>query len=368
MGERSHDFYRRVDWFLVACLLVVLAFGVVFVASASTPERPRLGRHVLWIIIGLAALVITARMNYAVFVNYAYTIYVVCIIALVAVLFTRPVNYARSWFDLGLFKVQPSEFAKLGLVLCLAKYLSESESYRSLKGLAIPLGLTLLPAALILRQPDLGTAMVFFPVCFAMLYAAGARLKHLGLTAVMGLAGAMGMFLIMHDYQKRRILAWLNPEHYEAGEAFQLLQSLVALGSGGVLGKGIGRGTQNKLGLVPVKESDFIFSVIGEEAGFIGAATLLALFALIFVAGFGIAQRAREPSGRMVALGVVVLIATQAFINVGVAEALLPTTGVTLPLVSYGGSSMLTCCIAVGLLLSVGGHRQWVISQDDFEE
>ena len=154
MGERGHDFYRRVDWFLVACLLVVLAFGVVFVKSASTLERPRLGRHILWIAIGLAALVAMARMNYAVFVRYAYTVYAVCIIALVAVLFTRPVNYARSWFDLGLFKVQPSEFAKLGLVLCLAKYLSESESYRSLKGLAIPLGLTLLPAALGFRTPN----------------------------------------------------------------------------------------------------------------------------------------------------------------------------------------------------------------------
>ncbi len=367
MSDSPREFFRRLDWFMVACVVGVILFGLIFVASAASSGSDRFFKHVVFVVLGIGVMIVTARLDYAVLVRHGYTIFAISIITLLTVLLTRPVNNATSWFDLGIIKVQPSEFAKVALVLVLAKYLSESESYRTAGGLVTPLLITMAPSVLILLQPDLGTAMVFIPVCFAMLYAAGARWRHLSMAGGVGLGAVAFMYaFVLHDYQKRRIEAWLDPTRYSAEDAYQLLQSRIALGSGGLWGKGVGCGTQNKLGFVPVRDSDFILSVIGEEAGFVGAAALVLLFLMIFAAGFGICERTREPGGRMVAVGVVVLLATQTFINVGVAVGLLPTTGVTLPFVSYGGSSMLTCCIAMGMLLSVGSHPHWVISKDDF--
>jgi rod shape determining protein RodA len=212
----------------------------------------------------------------------------------------------------------------------------------------------LLPVGLILLQPDLGTAMTFLPVVAVAVFVAGARLWQLGLLGAAGLGGATLMWLrVMRDYQKVRIYAWLDPEPHKLGKAFQLVQSQIAIGSGGMWGKGLGLGTQNQFDLLPLKESDFIFAVIAEEGGFVLASVLLLLLVFLVLAGALTALGARDRAGRVLAAATVALLGGQALINIGVTLGLLPTTGITLPFVSYGGSSMLTSFMAVGLLANV---------------
>jgi cell division protein FtsW (lipid II flippase) len=211
--------------------------------------------------------------------------------------------------------------------------------------------------ALILRQPDMGTAMVFLPMVGMAVFVAGARLWHLTALAAGGIGGAGFVWLrVMHDYQRERVYAWLDPEPYKLGKAYQLIQSLIAVGSGGLLGKGLGRGTQNQFDLLPLKESDFIFSVIAEEGGFLAAAGLLLLVAVLVMAGCAIAMRASDREGQVLAAMATVLLGGQVIINVAVSVGLLPTTGITLPFVSYGGSSMLTCFVAAGLLANIAAR------------
>jgi rod shape determining protein RodA len=275
-------------------------------------------------------------------------------LALVLVLFTSPVKGARSWFNLGFMKAQPSEFMKLAYVLLLARYLSGAPEPLSFRHLAVALGIMVMPVGLILMQPDLGTAMTFMPVVVMTVFVAGARLWHLGALGAGGVGAALLMwFRIMHDYQKERIYAWLDPEPYKLGKAYQLIQSQIAVGSGGLWGKGLGMGTQNRFDLLPLKESDFIFAVIAEEGGFLRASVLLLILVFLVLAGVLVALRARDRSGRILAASVVALLGGQALINVGVTLGLLPTTGITLPFVSYGGSSMLTSFMAVGLLANI---------------
>jgi rod shape determining protein RodA len=359
MAERVS--YRSIDWFVLGCVAALVAFGILFIQSAQAEHASRGARQLLWAAMGLAAMVAVIQADYMRLMRYAYVIYAATIALLVAVLFTRPVNFASSWFDLGFMKFQPSEIAKIGWLLAMARFLPAQDHHRRLLGLLPPTGVTLLPLALILWQPDLGTAMIFVPAFFTVLYAAGARGAHLGVVALSG-AGASGAMWIafMRDYQKRRVLAWLNPARYATTDAYQMLKSRIAVGSGGLTGHGLGRGEINRLGWVPEKDTDLIFSVVAEEWGFAGSIALIGLFALLVAALIDIAQRTDEPQGRLIAVGVASLVGFQAAVNLWVATGLLPTTGVTLPFVSYGGSSLLVSFVMVGLALNVaarGGGR-----------
>jgi rod shape determining protein RodA len=231
------------------------------------------------------------------------------------------------------------------------------DSYKRLGGLVLPLLLCLVPMALILKQPDLGTTLVLIPVAFAILLAAGARLWHLALVGLGGSGGLVLMwFTVMKDYQKARILAWLDPEAYRLREAYQLLLSRVAIGSGGFLGTW-GDSKQSGLDLLPEKHTDFIFAVVAEQGGFLAAGTLLTVLFLMTLSGFGIALRTREPAGRLIAVGIATLLGGQALVNASVALGLLPTTGLTFPFVSYGGSSLISSFLCLGLLINIGSLR-----------
>jgi len=348
---------KRLPLVLLAAVAGLVVYGAVFVPSAAGGRSDLIAKHLLWAGLGLVAFFAVFLVDFRLYVRWSYLAYAAGLLSLVAVLFTAPVKGAHSWFNLGFMKVQPSEFMKLALILMLTRVLAGAGEPGRLRDLAIALALTFVPVALILRQPDMGTAMVFLPMVGMAVFVAGARLWHLTALAAGGIGGAGFVWLrVMHDYQRERVYAWLDPEPYKLGKAYQLIQSLIAVGSGGLLGKGLGRGTQNQFDLLPLKESDFIFSVIAEEGGFLAAAGLLLLVAVLVMAGCAIAMRASDREGQILAAMATVLLGGQVIINVAVSVGLLPTTGITLPFVSYGGSSMLTCFVAAGLLANVAAR------------
>ena len=348
----------RRHWPLLLVVLCSSLMGLLFLGSAGEGSE-RVAKQCLWLAAGLGAMAAVTFVDYHHLLRGAREIYAFVLFLLVLILFARPVSGARSWFRLGFFSVQPSEFMKPALILLLARILSSPGRRGRPEDLIMPLVLTLAPVALILRQPDLGTAGLFLPLMLVMLYVAGTELKHLGMVAGgMGAAAGMMWWLVMKDYQRRRILAWLHPEEYSLRDAWQMRQSLTAIGSGGFWGKGLHQGALNKLGLIPVKETDLIYSVVCEEWGFWGGMMLLCFLAAATLFCISIAAKARETPARLIASGAAALLGSQALLNLYVAVGLLPTTGVTLPFVSYGGSSMLSCYICVGLALSVSEHER----------
>jgi rod shape determining protein RodA len=365
---------QRYDLFLLGCVSLILFIGAVFVGSASSTLTGSggtlgiLGRQLLYIGMGVTVLVALQRVHYRTILENAPLLYLAGLILLSGVFLTRPINGARSWYNLYVFKLQPSELMKPILILTLSHYLMYRDSYKRLSGLAVPLVLALVPMLLILKQPDLGTFLCFAPMVFILLYAAGAKLWHLLLMMLAG-NGAMVLmwFTVMKEYQKRRVFAWLDPEQYRLNEAWQLLRAETAIGSGGLFGKGWGQASQSGLNLLPEKHTDFIFAVIAEEGGFVVAALLLLLIFCVTLAGLNIALRTREPAGRLIATGCVAMFSAQSLINIGVAIGLLPTTGLTLPFVSYGGSSMLSAFICLGLLLNVSAQQDMVLTRDQFD-
>ena len=366
--------WKHIDFFLLGCIALVVMIGVCFVASAAR-GMPDLGgsaglagRQALFICIGVAFFTAIQRVSYLTILRHAPLLYLVGLLLLCGVFGTHAIKGAHKWFNLYLFKLQPSELMKPIMILTLAHYLMYRDSYKKLAGLIVPLVLAMVPMLLILKQPDLGTMLAFVPVILAMLFAAGARLWHLVLMVFCGAGGLTGMwFTVMHPYQKLRVLAWLHPEQYRVREAWQLLRSESAIGSGGFFGKGWGESGQNGLNFLPEKHTDFIFAVVAEEGGFFMGALLLLLIFLTALSGLGIAARTREPAGRLIAVGCVMMLCSQVLINSGVALGLLPTTGLTFPFVSYGGSSVISSFICLGLLVNIGTQREPVLARDDFE-
>ncbi len=303
----------------------------------------------------------------------------------------HPINGAWRWIDLGAFQLQPSEFAKITYVMALAWYLRYRTNYRTLAGLIWPLGLTLLPMFLILKEPDLGTVLLLLPVFFSVLLVAGAKRRHLAGLVMMCVAAAPALYYTMHDYQRMRVLgavlqsestrAWLldHPKalstlqvtsaqvaQWQKDEGYQLDRSKVALATGGVLGIRDADADCMRYGFLPEWHTDFIFAVVGHRWGLIGCGVVLACYGVILVAGCHVAAATNEPFGRLLAVGAVVLVATQAAINVGMATGLLPVAGITLPFVSYGGSSLTANGAIMGLLLSIGVRKPIVLAPEPF--
>jgi cell division protein FtsW (lipid II flippase) len=294
----------------------------------------------------------------------------------------RPVNGACNWIKFGSVGLQPAELTKIGFVMVLARYLRFRSNYRSVAGLLPPFGLALFPLALILKQPDLGTALVFIPTLFAMLFVAGARLNHLFVIVGAGLLMAPVVWMsgqqerplfrhlpeLVRPYQRARVNAMFAREDDPAAmkkENYQVWRAMMALASGGPTGKGPG---EIPIGQhVPEAHNDMVFALVGEQFGFVGSAVVLGAYMVLFAAGIEIAGATREPFGRLVALGIVATLAGQTFINVMVVVRLMPVTGITLPFVSYGGSSLLASFIAAGLLLNIGQNRPIVMARDSFD-
>lgn len=351
---------------IVTYVLALIGLVMVFSASGVMAESRYqastyfLGKQATWLAVGLLALHTASYLNYEVWRN--LTILIVGFIMLLLILVLLPslgaeVKGARRWLRIGMVSVQPAEMAKLAVVFYLATYLSrKGDRITEFSYFFPPVLIVGLMAALILAQPDMGTAVLLCFLLVGLLFIGGARILHLfGLVLVLA---PLAMGLIMgSEYRQRRLFSFLDPWQDPTDSGFQLIQSFLALGNGGLLGVGLAEGKQ-KLFFLPEAHTDFVLAFVGEELGLLGTGSLMVLFALLVLKGFQIAQRAEEPFGRYLALGVTLLLGVQALINAGVVCGLLPTKGLTLPLVSYGGSSLLTSLLAIGILLSISRDRQ----------
>lgn len=353
---------------LVLLVAALVSVGMLMIFSTSTvPAREYyrdsyflLKKQMLWIVVGLVFFWGGARLDYHFYRNKSRGLLLVGAVLLVAVLIPgigREGGGAHRWLRIGGIGFQPSELVKYFLVIYLADLLARRQgNLESLSGGFLPPIVVIgLFSGLVILQPDLGTALSFVGVGLILLFAGGARLFHLSIL-ILGLLPALAVLIFRVGYRKQRILAFLNPGRDPQGAGFQIRQSLIALGSGGVLGLGLGESRQ-KLFYLPAAHTDFIFSILGEELGFLGAALVVLLFVGLLVTGFLISQRAEDLFGRLLALGITVMISLQAFVNIGVTCGILPTKGLPLPFVSYGGSNLVASFFAVGILFNIASRR-----------
>ena len=353
--------FRRINWSLVLVLTMTAMIGIAMLYSAANGNLdPWASRHAARFGAGLVMMIGIALIDIRHLLRWAYGIYglALAMLALVEIMGISGMG-AQRWIDLGFFQQQPSEVMKMALVLALARYFHglTMEETRRLRALAALLLLVLAPAALVLRQPDLGTAVMLMLTSAAILLAAGVRLRIFAIVAVAGLSAIPLAWQFLRDYQKERILTFLDPERDPLGAGYHILQSKIALGSGGMFGKGFLNGTQSQLSFLPERQTDFIFTMLAEEFGLMGGLTLLALYTLILIYGFVIGLGTKSQFARLVATGVTATFFVYVFINIAMVTGLIPVVGVPLPLVSYGGTAMVTIMVGIGLLMSVYVHR-----------
>jgi len=416
MPNRVKTFLIRTHWPILLAMLALMGIGVMAIGISERAEGTGshfATRQTIYAVLGVAAYLGMASLPYPRIGKWAYVLLAGTIALLLVVLVLPPIRGSRRWIDLKFFLFQPSELAKLTFIVLLAWYLRRGDNYRRLRGLILPFVLTLVPMALILAEPDLGTALLLLPTLYVMLFAAGARLRHLlGIVAV----GTAVIFLpvpravsddmgpveaadrralayhwgdapwtfhvghteyivsaaplaIMKHHQVKRIEGWLrqNDPSVARGKGYQLYQSKMILATGKLSGRGGWADAEAYFHLLPDDHTDFIFSVIGGQWGLLGCLGILALYAVLFVCGLEIASVTDDAFGRLLAIGVVALLFSQLCINVGMTVGLMPITGMTLPLVSYGGSSLVINCAALGLLVNVGRHRPILLGRKPFE-
>ena len=355
---------KDLDKTLLAITLILCLGGLFILLSATQAKglsfiESYVFKQISWIALAAVLLLTVLNISYQKFIDASYILYAVNIILLALVLILgRERLGAQRWFTIGNFAFQPSEFIKINFILALANLLgSKKGRLDNVRGIFMPLTLLAIPFLLVLIQPDLGTALLLLPIFLAMAYVGGARVKHLVVLILAGIGALPFFWQILKDYQKQRLLVFLNPNADPLGAGYTIIQSKIAVGSGGLIGKGWLAGTQNQLNFLPERHTDFIFSVIGEEWGLFGALILILLYFLIIKRGLDIAYSTNDMYGKLVAVGIVVLISLQVVINIAMTIGLMPVVGIPLPLVSYGGSSMLATFIAIGLLLNIGMRR-----------
>lgn len=351
--------------FLAALALVCVSVVMVYSASAIVAlerfQQPYLfvTKQVMWSLLGIAILSIVMRVDYRVYKNdtFVWGLLGIVGVLLVAVLFSSPVNGTRRWFGIGIFGVQPSELAKIAAVFFTALMLERRMHRVNDVGYALmPIGLIVGGlVGLIILEPDFGTAVTVLAVAAVMVFAAGISYRYLIGVAAVGLP-LLYLVLMSAEYRRRRLLAFLDPWSDPLGDGFQIIQSLIAVGTGGLTGRGLMGGVQ-KLFYLPEPHTDFIFSVISEELGFIGGAVVVACFAVILWRGMRAALRAPDGFGSFLAIGLTMMLVVQAFLNMSVVLGLMPTKGIPLPLVSFGGSSLLINLLGVGVLLNISQHE-----------
>jgi rod shape determining protein RodA len=355
----------HLHWPLVLCTLIICSLGVWNLASA-TKNAPILMAFVQfrWMIVGAIAVGVLLFIDYRWLQTLAWPGYLSALGLLAGVaFFGKKVLGARRWLQVGGMQVQPSEFVKLAMIVILARWFTRDETgarkgYYGLFDLWRPFLLIVIPVALVMKQPDLGTALVTFAIAMTMVMFAKVKWRDLIVMFATGAFGAvMAWKRFLKDYQKQRILTFLNPEAYAKGAGYHSIQSVIAVGSGQWSGKGWGEGTQNQLAFLPEQHTDFIFSVWAEEHGFLGGVMLIALYAFLVLAALDIAANARDKFGSFLALGISALFFWHAFINIGMVTGVLPVVGVPLPLFSYGGSSVVADMLGIGILLNVSLRR-----------
>jgi len=352
---------------LVWAVLLLCFLGLVSLYSASPDHSFSLKgnfalRQFLWMIVAFFLFRVTLSVDYKKFYDLAYFLYGVNIFLLILVLFLGRATRlgAQRWLGVGPLAFQPSEFVKITLVLASARFLTDKDfrhaGGRTLFGVML---LAVFPALLILKEPHLGTALILFPILFGMLYAAGLRRDYfLWILFLVLIASPLGWF-ILKEYQKSRLLIFINPNLDPLGAGYSVLQSRISLGSGWLFGKGYLSGTQSQLNFLPERHTDFIFSVIGEEWGFLGTTILVLLYLILIKRGLAVASRAREEFAQLVAVGLTTMLAGHIFVNIAMTMGFLPVVGLPLPFISYGGSWLTTCLVAVALISSVGNERRF---------
>jgi rod shape determining protein RodA len=357
-------FFRKlllVNWGLVALVLAISAIGIAILYSAARGSwTPWAGRQMVHLGVGMIIMMSIAMVDVRIWLRQAYLAYGVAIALLIVVdVVGRVGGGAQRWIDFGGIHLQPSELMKLALVLALARYFHGLTLDQVGKPLMLipPILLLALPAALVLRQPNLGTTMLLAIGTAAVMLCAGVRLWKFVLVGIATGAAIPVAWSFLKDYQKRRVYTFLDPSQDPLGAGYNILQSKIALGSGGIFGKGFLNGTQGQLRFLPEMQTDFVFTVLAEEFGMVGCLILLGLYVLVLIYGFAIALRARSQFGRLVAIGVTTQMFLYLFINMAMVMGLVPVVGIPLPLVSYGGTAMLTLLAGAGLLISVSIHR-----------
>ena len=359
------DRFKDTDIGLV--IIIAAIFSIALLALYSASHRPNADipvnyavKQVLWMGIALCVCILIMRFGYERFLDYGYVIFALNLLLLILVLVAGSTKFgARRWLSIGLFTLQPSELCKISVITALAKYIaSNSNRINEKRVLLGALLICLLPMFLIIKQPDLGTAIVFIPVLLVILYVAGAKKRYILSFIIMGLGTLPFLWHILKPYQQKRLLVFLNPDVDPLGAGYTVTQSKIAVGSGGVFGKGWLSGTQNQLNFLPERHTDFIFSVIGEEWGFAGSLLLIVFFILLIRRLSNIANLTHDGKGSILISGIVTLLWFQIFVNISMTIGLMPVVGLPLPLVSYGGSSLMTTMALIGLALSVRQKRK----------
>jgi len=352
---------RHLDPFLGTIVVVLLSIGLVVLFSASGESFGRLGNQLANIFVALFVLWIAANVAPQHLLRLAVPVYVIGLVLLICVaLFGEVSNGARRWLDVGVTRIQPSELMKIGVPLMLAWYFDRYEAILKFKDFVIGAVALAVPVLLIALQPDLGTALLVSAAGFFVLFLAGLSWKFLAAMAVAGAASLPVLWGMLHDYQRQRVLTLLDPEQDPLGRGYHTIQSTIALGSGGVFGKGWLNGTQARLDFLPERTTDFIFAVYSEEFGLFGNMILLILFLLVIGRGLYIAANASTLFSRLLAGAITLTFFTYAFVNMGMVSGILPVVGVPLPLISYGGTSAVTILFGIGILMSIHTHKRLV--------
>ena len=373
MTTRSYAAARRtlsvsdklldVNWGLVLLITIIACAGFAMLYSvAGGSFHPWALPQMIRFIIGLALLITIAMVDIRVWMGLAYPLYGAALLLLLATTIMGKVGGlgAQRWLELGPLQIQPSELMKISLVLALSRYLhgQQVEDISKPLKLLIPLAMIGLPAVLVLMQPNLGTATILCADGASLLFLAGLSWWWILPTLGAGVAAVPIAWRFMHDYQKRRVLTFLNPSSDALGAGWNISQAEIAVGSGGLAGKGYMQGTQSRLNFLPEKETDFIWTVLGEEFGFVGCIAMLLLFAVVIAYGVRIAMASRSQFGRLLAAGITLNFFFYIMINAAMVMGLIPVVGIPMPLISYGGTAMLTVMVGFGLLMSVHVHRQ----------
>jgi rod shape determining protein RodA len=356
---------QNFDWLLLALVLLIVALGLVNLYSAGynrTPEgaTPMYLKQMYWLVVGLSLMFFTLFYDYRHYEKAAYPFFIITIILLIGVMAAgKMVSGSRRWLVLGPVTFQPSEFAKLAIILVLARYFHRRPQTAplTLKDLLLPLLIALIPALIIVKQPDLGSGLLVLAVAAAIILFAGVHWRTLLIGGLSLMLAAPAAWPFLKDYQKQRLLTFLDPEKDPLGAGYHIIQSKIAVGSGQFWGKGFLQGTQSQLYFLPEQHTDFVFSVFAEEWGFAGSALLLLCYTGLILWGLQIARTCKDRFGQFLAVGVTALIFWQVFINLCMVTGLLPVVGIPLPLLSYGGSSLVTTMLALGILLNIRMRR-----------
>jgi rod shape determining protein RodA len=367
MRVEERTFFKKIDLNFVLVILSLNIIGLINVFSAthnvhSKDVNDLFIQQIVWLFLGWSGFFITTFVDYQIFFRFAPLAYILNVAALAyTTLFGKVSLGAQRWIDLGFFRYQPSETMKLALILMMARWLvgrSAEGGGMGLKELIMPAILILIPFSFIVEQPDLGTALMIMVIGGSLILFCRVKRKILIFATLGGLIAApVGWHFGLREYQKNRVLTFLTPTLDPRGSGYNSIQSKIAVGSGRFLGKGFRKGTQSQLEFLPERHTDFIYSVLSEEHGFIGSVTTIGMFAILFIFGLRIASNARDKFGALMTIGVLCYIFWHMFINIGMVIGLLPIVGVPLPLLSYGGSSMMTTMIGLGIVSSVAYRR-----------